>query len=369
MEKLRNILVLEDVGYFGWDISNTENKKKQENLATSIEWENILSRLDVDGKPPFLTNIIALNEQLPNREECKLSDKLLNRRKNQTIVFWEYPYSIPPVIACYVANQRGRNLENTHFLIHGGILGLLARCRTIAKQETVMVQKLGGNVINIRIVVDKNGFLGDAGHQFERLVVGDKIFSKHSLIQHQHLRELQIGEFKILVYAEADAIDPNTSKPAEIKTKNVLKEKAYDRDKLKILLQMISNGSDTLITADRDRHADQSFTIKAVEQYPIDTLIDSLSEGAEYVNTKIETIDRNLRCIDDKLKVLGDDCLEMTFSNEEINLNPFSTESRSKATQHDYQILNSNFYVEHISGQNNSLEIEHEEIGIEQSQS
>ena len=349
MEKLKNISVLRDSGYFGWDVSNTGAKKNKEEPADAIEWDNVIKRLDMDGTPPHLTDIEKLNDELPNKEEIKLSDKLLSRRKNQVIVFWEYPYSIPPVIACYVAAQRGSNLDETHFLIHGGILGVLSRCKTIAKQESIMVQKLGGNVINIRIVVEKNGFLGDAGHQFERLVVGDKIFSKHSLIQHQHLREIKLGDFKILVYAEADAIDPNTEKPAEIKTKNVLKEKAYDRDKLKILLQMISNGSETLITPDRQKHEDQSFTVKAIEKYTIATLIDSIGEGADYVNHKIESIEHRLGWIMDEMKEKDNSCFELTVGSDEMNLQPFTMESQAKATQHNYQLLNSTFYTNYIA--------------------
>ena len=369
MERLKKVVVVNDVGYFGWDVTNSGDKKKKEHPETSIEWLNMLERLDIDGKPAFLTDIVKLNEELENKNEVKLSDKLLSRRKNQTIVFWEYPYSIPPVIACYVANERGVSLEDTHFLIHGGILGVLARCKTIAKQESIMVQKLGGNVINVRIIVDKNGFLGDAGHQFERLVVGDKVYSKHSLVQHQHLRELRVGGFNILVYAEADAIDPTTSKPVEIKTKNVLKEKAYDRDKLKFLLQMISNGSETLITADREKHEDQSFTIRSVEKYPIGALIDSLTEGVDYVNTKIESIESRLRWLQDEMKARDESCFQLTLTSEEMNLQPFTTESRAKATQHHYQVLNSQLYAQHVSGQMNPVETVPEQGTAEQNQS
>ena len=355
MEQFQNIKVLKDFGYFGWDISNVK-KKRQEASNAPLQWEDISQRLKVDEQPSFLTDFDKLNEELANKEGIKLSDKLINRRKNQTIIFWEYPYSIPPVIACSVAQQRGCCLENVDFLIHGGILGVLSRCKTVAKQETIMVQKIGDNVINVRIIVDKNGFLGDAGHQFERLVVGDKIFSKHNLIQHQHLRLIQIGKFKLLVYAEADAIEPTTSKPVEIKTKNVLKEKAYDRDKLKILLQMISNGSDTLITADRERHEDQSFTIKSVEKYSLKDLTESLTEGYEYVNRKMEDIDNRLKWIKGEMDERDKSCFELRVTAETMDLQPFTTESQAKRTQNNYQILNSDLYTNHVTSDTNYVE-------------
>ena len=289
MEQLQGIEISNDYGYFGWEFYPVK-KKKHEDSSAPLQWSDIIKRLKVDAKPTFLTDLDKLNDELKDKEGIKLSDKLINRRKNQIIVFWEYPFSIPPVLACHVAKQRGCSLENVDFLIHGGILGVLSRCKTVAKQETILVQNIGDNIINIRIIVDKNGFLGDAGHQFERLVVGESIFSKTDLMQHQHLRLMQLGTFKILVYAEADARDPSTSQPVEIKTKNVLKEKAYDRDKLKILLQMISNGSDTLITADREKHEDQSFTIKTIETHELKDLVESLTEGADYANRKLDEI-------------------------------------------------------------------------------
>ena len=356
MEQLQNIEVLNDYGYFGWEFYPVK-KKKHEASSTPLKWEDINKRLKVDLKPAFLTDLDTLNEELLNKEGVKLSDKLINRRKNQIIVFWEYPFSIPPVLACNVAKERGCILENVDFLIHGGILGVLSRSKTVAKQETIMVQKIGDNIINVRIIVDKNGFLGDAGHQFERLVVGDQIFSKHNLIQYQHLRLIQIGTFKLLVYAEADAIDPISIKPVEIKTKNVLKEKAYDRDKLKFLLQMISNGSDTLITANREKHEDQSFTIKSIETYALNDLVESLTEGAEYVNHKIDDINNRLKWIKEEMNERDKSCFELKVASETMDLLPFTTESRAKDTQHNFQLLNSEFYSSHVVGDASPSEV------------
>ena len=347
MEQLQNIEISGDYGYFGWEFYPVK-KKKHEEPSAPLQWSDIAKRLKVEEKPRFLTDLDTLNEELESKEGVKLSDKQINRRKNQIIVFWEYPFSIPPVLACHVAKQRGCSLENVDFLIHGGILGVLSRCKTVAKQETILVQNIGDNIINIRIIVDKNGFLGDAGHQFERLVVGDSIFTKHNLMQHQHLRLMQIGIFRILVYAEADAISPATSKPVEIKTKNVLKEKAYDRDKLKILLQMISNGSDTLITADREKHADQSFTIKTIETYTLKDLVESLTEGADYVNRKIDDINNRLKWIKEEMNARDKSCFELKVTSESMDLQPLTTESRAKNTQHSYQVLNSEFYSSHV---------------------
>merc|ERR1712218_516193 len=134
-------------------------------------------------------------------------------------------------------------------------------------------------------------------------------------------------------------------KPVEIKTKNVLKEKAYDRDKLKILLQMISNGSDTLITADRERHEDQSFTIKSIEKYSLKDLAESLTEGYEYANRKIIEIDNRLKWIKGEMDERDKNCFELKVTAETIDLQPFTTESQAKSYQKSYQFLNSYLYT------------------------
>ena len=350
MDRNITIVPILELGWFAWDISNKGDKKKNKDLANTLEWEQMLTRVDISKTPMKLMDLNELNDTLAKKEDFRLSDKLLNRRKNQMVVLWEYPCSIPPVIPLYVAALRNCPTQDIDFMIHGSVLGLLSRSKALAKYESVLVQRIGGSIINIRIVVEKNGFLGDAGHQFERLVVGEKPFGSHSREQKYVLRVIELPPYKILVYADSDGIDPVTNKPVEIKTKNFLTEKAFDRDKIKIILQMISNGSDKLITTDRVKHDDGSFTVKSVVQYPIHSLIESLTEGYDSLQRRMEIIKTNLQFIKSEVQEGDDNCYELVFNKEESDIQPFVTDgcSEAKRTQNTYQLLNSNFYEQHL---------------------
>ena len=350
MDRNLSISSILELGWFAWDLSNKGDKRKNKDLANTLEWDHMLTRLDVDKTPMSLIDLNELNEKLADKEDFRLSDKLLNRRKNQMIVLWEYPCSIPPVIPLHVASLRNCSLNDIDFMIHGSVLGLLSRSKALAKYESVLIQRIGGSIINIRIVVEKNGFLGDAGHQFERLVVGEKPFGSHSREQKYVLRLIELPPFKILVCADSDGVDPSTNKPVEIKTKNFLTEKAFDRDKIKIILQMMSNGSDKLITTDRVKHEDGSFTVKSVVQYPIHSLIESLTEGYDSLQKRIEIIKTNLQYIQSEVEEGDDKCYELVFNKEESDIQPYLVDgcSEAKRTQNTYQLLNSNFYEQHL---------------------
>ena len=91
--------------------------------------------------------------------------------------------------------------------------------------------------------------------------------------------------------------------------------------------------------------------------------MDSITEGADYVNNKLEAIENRLKWIMDEMKGKDDSCFELSLTSEEMNLQPFTTESQAKAFQHNYQLLNSNLYTKYIANKVNS---ENSETVIEQ---
>ena len=93
-------IVLKELGYFSWDISNPGKEKYGKHNINKLEWKDLLKRLDIEAKPKELTNITDLNSNLSTKEDFRLSDKFLNKRKNQVIIFWLYPYNLPPSIPC-----------------------------------------------------------------------------------------------------------------------------------------------------------------------------------------------------------------------------------------------------------------------------
>ena len=348
MEGLQNFCEIKDLNYFGWEIYPPKRNKK--NL---INWDDFMKRLKPGIQPRKVTNIDQLNQRLSsnNDEKVILSDKKPTRFEK--ITFWEYPSTVPPVIACHVASKRGCNIEEVNFLVHGSVFGILSRAKPISKSEHIMVQRLGGgSIINIRTVIDSHGNLADAGHQFEKLVTGEETNSKPSLCQDQHLRLIQVGSQKVLVCAEADAFDPMTGKQVEIKSKNPLTEKVYEKDKLRVLFQMLSNGSDTLIAPKRTMNEDKSFSVEAVKEIPIQQVVDSLSEGVDYLNRKTNTIETNLQIIQDRIELEDETCYELMFDKDVLQLNPFLKEyykkSKCKETQHHFQQLNSDYFREHL---------------------
>ena len=358
-----NIKEIQDLKFFSWETYPSKRKD---------DWDDFLKRTKLDTLPGNITNIQDLNQKLKDDKQV-ISDK--QPRKHQRTTFWEYPATVPPAIACRVAVERGCSLDDVNFLIHGSVLGFLARVKTKTKKEHVLVQRLGGgNIINIRIVINSHGNLVAAGRQFERLVRGEDIHSKPSLKLDQHLRTIELGSHKILVCAESDAMDANTGKQVEVKTKNPLTEKRFDRDTAKLLFQMISNGSDTLITAERTKNESNSqgqsesknnkqissFTVESVKRIPISNIIEALPEGKITLDHKIGTAASNLNIIQQKM-VAGDDTVyEMVFDNDQIKLYPFvlgnkektgnvkSQQDICKITQEEFQKKNSHYYREHV---------------------
>ena len=186
----------------------------------------------------------------------------------------------------------------------------------------------------------------------------------------QHLRTIQLGPNKILVCAEADASDATTGKQVEVKTKDPLAEKCYDKDKSKLLFQMISNGSETLVTLDRTKDEDRSqlnlggkdtnqnptFTVNSVKRIPISNIVESLSEGKDMLDRKIATAASNLQIIQQKIKEGDDTCYELNFDKDELILRPFVSDYVEKTgsiksqpvlcknIQDEFQKINSDYY-------------------------
>ena len=370
-----SIKEVQDFKFFSWETYPTRKKEPD-------EWQTFLKRTKLDSSPGCITDIQELYKKL-SEENSKLgviSDQ--PPRKNQRVTFWEWPHTVPPAIACHVAKERGCALNDVNFLVHGSVLGYLARVRTKSNKEHILVQRLGGeNIINVRVVINSNGNLMDAGRQFEKLVRGESVFSKPSLRQDLHLRTIELGPYKILVCAETDAIDAVTGKQVEVKTKNPLTEKSYDRDIAKLLFQMMSNGSDTLVTAKRNMEEDKkqtniegqtkkqgakkpksSFKVEFVNKIPLSFIIEKLSEGEATLGRKIATAQSSLQFIQQAILVGDDKCYEVVLQQDKIDIQPFVPESQAKSssllsqaslcksTQNEFQQKNSEYYSQHVMG-------------------
>ena len=205
-----SIKEIQDFKFFSWDTYPVKKKETE-------DWSNFIKRTKVDSTPGKLTNIEDLNKKLSEDDGQfgVISDR--PPRKNQRVTFWEYPHTVPPAIACHVAKERGCALHEVNFLVHGSVLGYLSRVKTKSNKEYILVQRLGGgNIINIRVVINSNGNLMDAGRQFEKLVRGETPNSNPWMSQDLHLRTISLGPYTILVCAETDAIDEDTGKQVEV---------------------------------------------------------------------------------------------------------------------------------------------------------
>ena len=350
MEAFRAVNVVEDFGLFWWNITKSGDEVTNDGTVSDMQWNKVLERLEMAGKPKYLMNLEQLNKMVAEKEIRLFRKNVRGRLKDLVMKLWSYPYTIPPPIICHVASERGCDMKQVHFLVHGTVLGYLSRARSKSKKETILVQRLGGsNIMNIRVIVDSNSFLGDLGHQFESFVVGDNPFQTDNLILQQHLRLLQIGSHKILVCAEADAVLPQTTTPVEVKMQDPMNETTAIRDKVRILLQMISTGSESLVTMERIKEDENNSLIKEVKQYTLSELLESQEELPNLLNERIGVVDQNLTHLKNNIKGNCEDCYELTFNEDGMLINVYdANDGPAISFNHEFQMLCSKMFETNV---------------------
>eukprot|EP00438_Fugacium_kawagutii_P032042 Skav217858 [mRNA] locus=scaffold5889:108155:108991:- [translate_table: standard] len=158
---------------------------------------------------------------------------------SQSMSAGKFPFYGGMMACLHVAAQKGVDLQDVDFLIGGSIFAFL--CGKGRKDATFLAQKCPGTnmvVISRHKTYQQN--FGQRGFQFERLVTGQSMYGLHDLATHEHLQLLRVGNFRVLITAEVDAVDVQ-GRPVEIKSG---KRRFFG---IKEILQMVSSGSQLLV--------------------------------------------------------------------------------------------------------------------------
>jgi hypothetical protein len=107
------------------------------------------------------------------------------------------------------------------------------------------------------IIVNRKQNLAQLGFQFERYAIGKPSNDTTDTTTTDHIQTMQIGPKTVLFIAEVDAVDEDSC-PVEIKTSDP------SNWGLKVMFQMISNGSSKLCQGERDGWAVKNITLKSL---------------------------------------------------------------------------------------------------------
>ena len=156
-----------------------------------------------------------------------------------------FPHASGRVVSLYIAVKKfGHDLSQIDFLFGGSTLNMFAeKCIPIDGDTKLIAQKCR----NVIMVFKHKSYRMDynlVGYQFERLVTGKPVEQRHDTTHHESLTLWRIDGHNVMFCAEIDAID-HVGNPVEIKASN---PRYFGT---KVMFQMISSGSETLVMADR----------------------------------------------------------------------------------------------------------------------
>ena len=69
MDVNENIVPIMELGWFSWDLTNRGDKKKNLDLEASLNWEHILTRVDVNEVPNSIADLDELNHSLSTKQD------------------------------------------------------------------------------------------------------------------------------------------------------------------------------------------------------------------------------------------------------------------------------------------------------------
>jgi hypothetical protein len=208
-----------DNGFFSW----TPGDGPYKHLSRVSAVDEVVDRIDLVAKPDALVPVSRLN--LP-RDVLSLPPQTFRN---------EFPFGQNEVSHIYVAaNHRGVDFDKIDFCFGGSTLEMLASCDDSNPYIVTKIPSKHTLVVAKRKNYEAN--LADAGFQFERLVTGKEMGGRYDIDFVEHMHVMQIGTYKVLFCAEADAVDGD-NQPVEIKASN---PRYWGT---KVMLQMVSNGS------------------------------------------------------------------------------------------------------------------------------
>lgn len=235
-----------------------------------ITIENVVRCLLLDRIPPKLRDIDKTKSLINQR--CLPNE--LRDTPRQSISLMRRPFATTKAFSLYVAQQRGCNLKNIDFLLSGSILGILHK--RFIEQHTILIHVRRGIIIVEKLKTANLNF-NAAGFKFERLICDEKYQQRSNLIENECVREINLGNHRVLISAEVDCVD-NKGNPIESK---FLKEKLFNKEhemerNRKLLFQMLSQGAAEVVIGTKKFHKTHGYSeIVDIQSHSIDYLLEN----------------------------------------------------------------------------------------------
>jgi hypothetical protein len=197
----RSFKPIADLGFYEW-----KPDLKGHNPFDKISSDEIKRQIHAQGKPDRLTDTRKIRVPFAF---AKLPPQTYENR---------YPLSHYEIAGLYVATKfRGLKLEDIDFVFGGSILTMLATKNE--SRKVYLATRIPGTSVALVVKDDNyNLNLADPGFQFERLVTGRTIGQRVEPTFTEHMQLMQVGEYKILFIAEADAL--KDGEPVEVISSN-----------------------------------------------------------------------------------------------------------------------------------------------------
>lgn len=273
----REIRVLNDYGCFEWN----PHLEVEDGNEKKMSAEAIRGRIAVPPRPPQLAPIDVLRAKINalggtnNTLTQRGRGHALGHQRRPGILFdhnlpqdikkTDFPYECPRLVPLYEAERRGLKLEQVDFLIGGSFLNACARpdCfvpskdAATARFENEMFRRtrdyLVQNCKSVFVInrqVDYDEMRNMPAYQFKRWACGRNFGDKHGDREFEHLRLLQVGEFKVLVSGSIDAVEERQKgreTPVKIRMRPITED-----SRLELLLQLVSCGASALVNGRKD---------------------------------------------------------------------------------------------------------------------
>lgn len=297
MDRFERIRIVNDIGFLTWTPDEHARPKPLSAIAGADEILRFLSKsckgteedLDAQGLPPILQPSAA-HVARSVTDSCCPCDFSLAHGMQQQRKSSQFPFSVPKIVSICAAREMECDIEHLDFVFGGSTLNFLATAEPLSDWERqngpsrfacevlcLPGHKSGEGIVLISKMNDYTADYNDPGFQFERALGASRGRGANSerafreacnermgLDKHEHLQLMEIGRYRVLVSADSDAVEAPRPRgagvtPVEIKCGN---PRNFG---MKVMWQMLSNGSQTLILANKRGRVNERQTLLAAE--------------------------------------------------------------------------------------------------------
>ena len=318
-----------DLGFFAWNPPpDVLGNDRINGPMCTVNREIIDRMLDLNGKPPRILNIPQLNSDLNERRVQ------LGGGRAQKVNWNIYPFAYSSFVPLTVAQERGCQLSKIDFHFTGSVLRFLFERKTCPGKTYLLHIKKG--IIIIQNLTTYISDLSDAGYAFERFMTGN-LENGVDFKTVNHLRQITIGLFDILITAEVDGIDDN---------ENIVEIKTSARNN-EVWIQMLANGSNTLINlkkkqSRKDKNGKYILEAEYINKIDLEELMPNPSAQEQFLDNVINSLSQIMQQVQGGHIVERRDNFFMYYeisfdnNNSEILVKPYNNLTVEKCSQDLY---------------------------------